>query len=196
MRTLQISSPSPSCNNASDVDDLHSKVISLGKFLGGGWDGKVYEDKNHPGFVLKFSATATAIDLKTEVELFNCYYGENSAVLLNEKTIRMKKISGIPLDEIEGKIFPANAIEKFNEMICKLGDNAIMHQDFHPGNILYDANKNTFNPIDFSNKYGIFFSESEDHPCFTSSADRKSAINKIDENNYIDYITFINDHIL
>lgn len=194
---MPISPVSPSLNLPSthDVDPLHSKIISTGKCLGQGWDGKVYEDKHNPGFVLKIFAGTARNALEKEVALFNCYYGENSATLINDETIRMKKISGIPLEVIEGKIFPENAIERFNEMICKLGDSKIMHNDFHPGNILYDYVTNTFNPIDFSNKYDLYFSESNEQSCFADVNDKKSAMNKIDENNYNDYITFIKKHM-
>ncbi|HFS5794220.1 TPA: hypothetical protein ACH0S9_004961, partial [Citrobacter werkmanii] len=115
-------------NNASRGEPLHDNTISLGKLLGTGWDGKVYEDKRHSAFVIKVCAETPNIrtELEAEVELFNRYYGENSAALINDTTIRMKKISGIPLDEVEGKIFNERSIERFNEMICNLGDKKIM----------------------------------------------------------------------
>ncbi|HDL8270903.1 TPA: hypothetical protein PXR01_003562, partial [Yersinia enterocolitica] len=96
-----------------------------------------------------------------EVEFFNRYYGEDSAELIaqgNQYYIRMRKVPGKALVEINTKIFPANAKERFLSMMDDLGYYNIIHDDLNFTNVLYDVKTNTFYPIDFDNAYDGYYS--------------------------------------
>lgn len=119
----------------------------------------------------------------------------------------MKKIDGVPLSKIKDNIFPATAIERFNDMIFKLGDNAIMHSYFNMGNVLYDAKTNIFNPVDLTNDYDSYFSDiakiSESIPMEETDGTLyeleipplRTIMNQSQEVEYNDYIKFITEHM-
>ncbi|EIV7688878.1 hypothetical protein MA092_002958 [Salmonella enterica] len=208
MPVISATSLSNHYSNGLDSDPIHSKDITPGKFLGAGLFAEVYEDQTHPGWVLKISKVQSSEErFQEEVMLFNRYYGEGSAVLLDDNTIRMKKIEGIPLSNIKENIFPATAIDSFNDMICKLGDTFIMHADFHMGNIIYDPQNNTFNPIDLTNDYDSYFSQEAKEGKFIPTQLRdgtpyeryvvplRDALNKDHEFQYNKFISFIIEHM-
>lgn len=144
----------------SEESDIENKNIKLGELIGEGIEGKVYRDANNENFILKQLHTNDKYYIESyareEVNCFNKYYGEGSAALVKSGSvfyIRMYRVPGVPLDSIDNKIFPPSAQERFQHMICDLGDRCIMHNDLHFNNILYDKETNTFYPIDFSNRH-------------------------------------------
>lgn len=142
--------------------------IKLGKMIGYGMAGDVFLDANNPGFVLKKFTTQDSIFL-TEVhmkgvEFFNRYYGEGSAEFIkegNQDYIRMYQVPGKTLSEINTKIFPPNAKERFLSMTDDLGYYNIIHDDLNFKNVLYDEKTNTFYPIDFDDAYDGYYSPRE-----------------------------------
>ncbi|WP_186379516.1 serine/threonine-protein kinase [Yersinia rochesterensis] len=143
--------------------------IKLGKRIGRGMFGDVYLDVNNPGFVLKKLFTRdkvliTEVHTK-EVEFFNRYYGEGSAEIINEGNqyyIRMYRVPGKTLTEINTKIFPPSAKGRFLSMMDDLGYYNITHDDLNFNNVLYDVKTNTFYPIDFDNAYDAYYSPREE----------------------------------
>ncbi|OWF84248.1 hypothetical protein B4907_09145 [Yersinia kristensenii] len=131
--------------------------------------GDVYLDVNNPGFVLKKLFTRdkvliTEVHTK-EVEFFNRYYGEGSAEIINEGNqyyIRMYRVPGKTLTEINTKIFPPSAKGRFLSMMDDLGYYNITHDDLNFNNVLYDVKTNTFYPIDFDNAYDAYYSPREE----------------------------------
>ncbi|MDR5610600.1 MULTISPECIES: hypothetical protein [unclassified Arsenophonus] len=149
----------------SEKNDIENKNIKLGKLIGEGIEGKIYIDANNKNFILKKLHTNDRHYIEScfreEVNCFNKYYGEGSAALIESKDtfyIRMYKVPGVSLSSINDNIFPPNAQERFQHMICDLGDKGIMHDDLNFKNILYDRETNTFYPIDFSNRYEEYHS--------------------------------------
>ncbi|WGL96493.1 hypothetical protein [Arsenophonus nasoniae] len=148
-----------------EKNDIENKNIKLGKLIGEGIEGKIYIDANNKNFILKKLHTNDRYYIEScfreEVNCFNKYYGEGSAALIESKDtfyIRMYKVPGVPLSSINDNIFPPNAQERFQHMICDLGDKGIMHDDLNFKNILYNRETNTFYPIDFSNRYEEYHS--------------------------------------
>lgn len=142
--------------------------VKLGKKIGSGGSGDVYLDANNPDFVIKKLKTQsrvliTEVHMK-EVEFFNRYYGEGSAELIinkNQYHIRMYRVPGKVLIEIDSPTFPPNAKERFLSMMDDLGYYNIIHEDLNFNNVLYDEKTNTFYPIDFDNAYDGYYSARE-----------------------------------
>ncbi len=144
--------------------------------LGAGKNGQVISDPSDPTYVIKkFSAFVLgeqipkAERIKTaieEVSLFNQYYGEESAEVIEQGSdvfIRMLKVPGISLDQcIKENNLPNNIGLLLMDLIIRLNECKIIHMDFHPGNILYDPTLNTLFPIDLSNEYNIYYESSDD----------------------------------
>ncbi|CNI16020.1 putative type III secreted effector protein [Yersinia thracica] len=143
--------------------------IKLGRKIGSGMVGEVYLDANNPGFVIKKLTThdrvlLTDVHVK-EVEFFNRYYGEGAAELINYKNqnyIRMYRVQGKTLAEINSKIYPPNAKERFLNMLADLGYYNIVHDDLNFNNIIYDEKTNTFYPIDFDKAYDGYYSPTDE----------------------------------
>lgn len=130
--------------------------IKLGKHIGTGVTAEVYLDANNPSFVLKKINTQDRVlinsEFKKEVEFFNRFYGEGAAELIsqdNQCYIRMYRVPGKGLAQINTKIFPANARKQFLSMAEDLERYNIIQNDFGFNNVLYDEETNTFYPIDF-----------------------------------------------
>lgn len=144
--------------------------------LGAGRNGQVISDPSDPTYVIKrFSPIVLGEQIpieeriKTAVEetsLFNQYYGEESAEVIEQKGnvfIRMIKVPGISLDQcIKENRLPKNIGLLLMDLIIRLNECRIIHMDFHPGNILYDPSLNTLFPIDLSNEYNIYYESSDD----------------------------------
>ncbi|HHL2562130.1 TPA: hypothetical protein ACQ31I_004071 [Yersinia enterocolitica] len=139
--------------------------IKLGEKIGNGLSGEVYIDNNNPGFVLKKLGTPdeefiTEVYMKS-VEFFNRCYGDGAAELIKSDEqyyIRMYKAPGKPLTEINMKIYPLDAKERFLRMMDDLAHNNIVHSDLNFNNVLYDVETNTFYPIDFDYCYDGYYS--------------------------------------
>lgn len=95
-----------------------------------------------------------------EAELFQKYYGQNTAEAINEEDeiyIRMLKIPGKELSSISNGELPHDSIELYTDMLERLTERGIMHTDLHMENILYHQKDRMFYPIDMSNRYKNYF---------------------------------------
>lgn len=70
----------------------------------------------------------------------------------------MYRVPGKTLKEINSKIFPKDARERFLRMMDDLGHYNIVHNDLNINNVLYDKKTNTFYPIDFDDTEEGYFS--------------------------------------
>lgn len=89
-----------------------------------------------------------------EASLFIKYYGEGSAKIIEVSDnvfIKMKKLPGRRLCDVQDGGFRRDADKKFEEMLVNLDRNNIWFHDISSSNILYDYETNTFYPIDLSN---------------------------------------------
>jgi serine/threonine protein kinase len=128
-----------------------------GALLGAG----VREDLDNPGFVIK-SGTWELKEAEKESELFNRFYGKYSSEIFakdGQLFMRMLKVPGKSLDQVEPEELPSNSKELFLQMLCDLNDVKIIHGDLHPGNVMYDSGTNRFWPIDISNAYDAYYSD-------------------------------------
>jgi Ca2+-binding RTX toxin-like protein len=134
----------------------------LGNQVGNGVYGKVYVDKQDPDFVIKkfnYNDQTTRNDVNNEAENFAKYYGNDSVEIIDTMKaiyLRMRKIPGIPMREVES--FPPGALEAFHAMMMRLEKAGITHADMHAGNFMYSAELNEFFPIDLG---GGGFTEAE-----------------------------------
>ncbi|WGL97715.1 lipopolysaccharide kinase InaA family protein [Arsenophonus sp. aPb] len=174
-----------------EKNDIENKNIKLGKLMGSGTEGKVYQDANNKHFYIKkpyINDSYIESKMREQVDCFNKYYGEGSAALIENDGIfyiRMYKVPGVPISSIDDKIFPPSAQERFQHMICDLGDAGIMHVDLNFKNILYDKETNTFYPIDFSNGRETYHS---------GSKNIKNSINSVSEMMYDWALKYIIEH--
>jgi Ca2+-binding RTX toxin-like protein len=127
----------------------------LGNQVGNGVYGKVYLDKQDPDFVIKkfnYNDQTTRSAVNNEAENFAKYYGNDSVEIIDTMKgiyLRMRKIPGIPMREVES--FPPGALEAFHAMMMRLEKAGITHADMHAGNFMYSAELNEFFPIDLGN---------------------------------------------
>lgn len=174
-----------------EKNDIENKNMKLGKLIASGTEGKVYQDANNKHFYIKkpyINDSYIESKMREQVNCFNKYYGEGSAAFIENEGIfyiRMYKVPGIPISNIDDKIFPASAQERFQHMICDLGDRGIMHVDLNFKNILYDKKTNTFYPIDFSNGHETYHS---------GSKNIKNLINSVSEMMYNWALKYIIEH--
>lgn len=139
-----------------DVQDMRGNHANLGYYvnhlLGEGVEGRIYADANDANVVIKqyFADMDELDDIVEAGDNFSRFYGDGSAQVFqgqNHIFMRMKKLDGKPLDQIDA--FPPGAADKFNAMLHKLADKGIYHSELKPDNVLWDATKKVFNPIDF-----------------------------------------------
>ncbi|WP_224718177.1 serine/threonine-protein kinase [Pectobacterium versatile] len=139
--------------------------FNLGDKLGKGGFGEVFLDADDKDFLIKkyfsneyINSTEVATH---EAEMFNRYYGEGAAtVLLDEDGnvyVRMYKVPGQTLGSLPSSSLPADAVQRFVDMIEKLNKLEIIHNDIHSGNILWDEIAQVFYPVDINNLREIYF---------------------------------------
>ena len=158
----------------------------LGKALGHGAYGEVYVDAENPQFVIKkFTPEESSIfgssnsgnshtsqqeeslsQARKEAEAFCLYYGEGSARVWQDESgqavMRMYRVPGIPMDDLPANSLPTDAREKFVDEIEKLNRLGIIHNDVHPGNVLWDPDAQVFRFIDIENMKRGYFSAGSD----------------------------------
>lgn|GEM_PF-6317290 len=128
------------------------KAIKKDAELGQGGDAIAYDQGD--GYLIKefhepIENMAQQRQQQQEVDIFNTVYGHNAATVLSNKMIRMKKIPGKPVSEINRNIFSEDDAKSLIRSVSSLHALGIYHGDLNYGNILYDRKERRFNLIDF-----------------------------------------------
>src|SRR5262245_52076245 len=80
-------------SNVHAFDAVNDPVIDTGDRIGHGYAGEVFVDAKNKGYALKFCCHASEDHMRNEVDLFNQFYGPDSAALIQTgrvSVIRMK----------------------------------------------------------------------------------------------------------
>ncbi|MGL5007693.1 MAG: hypothetical protein ACRC53_10105 [Plesiomonas sp.] len=160
------------CIEVFSPDDRVRVRLTLGDFLGDGAYGEVFVDHDDPSYVIKvinenrynpkFSFASDEPDIHSESLLFCRYYGSYDASKLfvddNEGYyIRMYRVPGQNLRDVPLGTLPYDAVERFVDMLEKLNNLDIIHDDLHDDNVRWDDNEQVFYPIDLRNCKNDFF---------------------------------------
>ncbi|WP_157685255.1 serine/threonine protein kinase [Robbsia andropogonis] len=146
-------------------DPSYRTSLRLGDHLGQGQFGNVFEDADHPEFVIKryYQAEDDPDDEihlpHREEETFRQFYGADAAQRYEEadgtQYLRMYRIPGTLLDDLQPNSLPEDALERYVDMLEKLKSKGIMHGDLHPENIMWDGE--SFWPIDMQDTTANYF---------------------------------------
>ncbi|CCG87298.1 protein kinase family protein [Erwinia piriflorinigrans] len=171
----------------------HKLKLNLGGVLSKGGYGEVYLDADDKDYLIKkipienftvpvgkyFIETTPIESALHEAEMFNRYYGERAAMVFVDKNnnayIRMYRVPGKTLGSLSPGSLPDDAKQRYVDMIEKLNNIGIIHDDLHSENILWDVSSRLFYPIDISDGRDRYFS---------SDTERKDEINELDENDW------------
>ena len=119
----------------------------IGPEIGKGGEAFVVEDKMNPSKVLKiFLDSSATSEITEQAELFNKFYGENSAVVLSNRAIEMLRVPGISMSKVES--FNPDAKNKFMSLMMKMIAKGCPPNDLSEGNFLYDSKSGLFYPVD------------------------------------------------
>lgn len=146
--------------------------LKLGAEVGSGQFSTVSVDASDDRFVIKPLPT-TAYNLRTkygkaaylkstrqEARSFEQYYGTGSTELYQapggELYIRQRRVPGIPLHKISGKILPEDSVARYETMEQTLSEHNIMPNDLNSGNVLWDADSQSFYPVDLDDYTEIY----------------------------------------
>ncbi|CAG9436185.1 hypothetical protein NVI2019_PEGOAJLN_03848 (plasmid) [Providencia alcalifaciens] len=123
----------------------------IGPEIGKGGEAFVVEDKTNPSKVLKiFLDSSATSEIKEQAELFNKFYGDNSAVVLSNRAIEMSRVPGIPMSKVEN--FNPDAKNKFMSLMVDMIAKGCPPNDLSEGNFLYDVKSGLFYPVDIGKK--------------------------------------------
>ncbi|EXU76083.1 protein kinase [Erwinia mallotivora] len=138
-----------------------------GQLIGTGTTAEVYENKYNSSILYKKyhlvgnqynEVLSMAVQ---ESELFNSFYGDDASLVIRdggEIYLRMLRVPGIPLSEIETADIPDNLERLYLQLICKLNESGMIHYDLNTGNMLYDKESDSLFPIDFRDIYQRYYS--------------------------------------
>ncbi|ETT02448.1 protein kinase [Providencia alcalifaciens] len=142
-----------------------------GELIGAGSTAEVFKDVNDPTLLLKkYDLIGIPYDevldmAKQESTLFNAFYGDDASIVIQHDGnlyLRMLKVPGVPLSELDTVDIPENLEELYLQLICKLNELKIIHYDLNTSNMLYDKETNSLFPIDFRNAYNDYYSANTD----------------------------------
>lgn len=148
------------------LPDVQNEPI-LGRLIGIGTTAEVFEDARDSSYLFKKydligNQYDDVLEMATkESELFNVFYGyAASSVIQHDGAVylRMRRVPGIPLSEIDTADIPENLEQLYLQLICQLNDLGIIHYDLNIGNMLYDRESGSIFPIDFRNIYIVYYS--------------------------------------
>ncbi|RJL50153.1 OspG family effector kinase [Pectobacterium carotovorum] len=168
--------------------------FNLGDKLGKGGFGEVFLDADDKDFLIKkyfINEYINSTEVAThEAEMFNRYYGEGAATVLWDEAgnvyVRMYKVPGKTLGSLPSSSLPADAVQRFVDMIEKLNKLEIIHNDIHSGNILWDETDQVFYPIDINNLREIYFN---------ADPNDKSDMNETGEDEWYEILKEIEDRM-
>lgn len=151
-------------------NNSHAGIVTepiLGKLIGEGSTAEVFEDVNDSSALYKkYDLVGNQYNeilemARQESDLFNAFYGDEASVVMRhggDVYIRMLRVPGTPLSEIETADIPDNLESLYLQLICKLNELGVIHYDLNTGNMLYDKESESLFPIDFRDIYTEYYS--------------------------------------
>lgn len=126
----------------------------LGPEIGRGGEGIVYASLDGKSVYKDLGPTRLTTAegyINMEVVNLNKYYGEGFAtVMIDEgrKYLKMGRIDGVDLSQIEKGSLPANARTLLDDVLAQMEAKDIFHNDPQLSNFMYSAKDNTLYPVD------------------------------------------------
>lgn len=151
-------------------NNSHAGIVTepiLGKLIGEGSTAEVFEDVNDSSALYKkYDLVGNQYNeilemARQESDLFNAFYGDEASVVMRhggDVYLRMLRVPGTPLSEIETADIPDNLESLYLQLICKLNELGVIHYDLNTGNMLYDKESESLFPIDFRDIYTEYYS--------------------------------------
>lgn len=139
----------------------------LGKLIGEGSTAEVFEDVNDSSALYKkYDLVGNHYNeilemARQESDLFNAFYGDEASVVMRhggDVYLRMLRVPGTPLSEIDTADIPDNLESLYLQLICKMNELGVIHYDLNTGNMLYDKESESLFPIDFHDIYTEYYS--------------------------------------
>ncbi|WP_438868783.1 OspG family effector kinase [Pseudomonas sp. L1(2025)] len=136
-------------------DALPTQVKSdIGRKIDSGAEAVVYESLDGKHVYKDFgllSSRPSGIDLDTEVNALNRYYGDGFATSIIEDGrayIKMGKLDGVPLSKVSKHSLSADVKGLLEQTLIDMESRGIFHQDLVLQNFLYSAKDQKIYPID------------------------------------------------
>ena len=130
-----------------------SIAADMGRMLGGGAEGVVYESLDGVNVYKEFRQPVTSMPhyVTAEVQCVNRYYGKGfaTAILENGRAyIKMKKLSGVNLGDIPERSLPPEVRGLMVDVLADMEAKKIFHNDLQLTNFLYSAADKKVYPVD------------------------------------------------
>ncbi|MBN3262388.1 OspG family effector kinase [Pectobacterium brasiliense] len=148
----------------------HTGIVTepiIGELIGEGSTAEVFEDANDSSSLYKkYDLVGNQYNeilemARQESDLFNAFYGDEASVVMQhggDVYLRMLRVPGTPLSEIDTADIPDNLESLYLQLICKLNELGVIHYDLNTGNMLYDKEIESLFPIDFRDIYTEYYS--------------------------------------
>ncbi|WLH69977.1 hypothetical protein [Pseudomonas sp. FP2309] len=150
---------------AADVVEPVSVKADLGREIGAGAEGTVYESLDGKSVYKDFGPTRwTSAEGRRDMEVVNLnkYYGEGFAELRVEegrKYIKMGKIDGVDLSKFEKGSLPPSVRPLLDDALAQMEAKDIYHNDLQLKNFMYSQKDNKVYPVDMNGMPGEFMVE-------------------------------------
>lgn len=139
-----------------------SVSADLGPEIGRGGEGVVYASLDGKSVYKDLGPTRLTTALgHTDMQVVNLnkYYGDGFAeVMIDEgrKYIKMRRIEGVDLSQIEKGSLPPNARTLVDEVVAQMEAKDIFHNDLQLSNFMYSKKDNALYPVDMDGMPGEF----------------------------------------
>lgn len=138
-------------NSPSFTEFTEANYQRIGEILGQGGEAIVVSDKKNPHLAFKIFFDESKIhEIHEQANSFNRFYGQKSAIIIENRAILMKRVEGIPLSEVP--TFKPEAPLKLLELIKQMKEKGCPPTDLSENNFLYDIKSGNFFPVDIGKK--------------------------------------------